>query len=185
MKSPRRFRAALAELREDALVAALRDLDARCAALMRAEGVRDAAIRHFADVCYIGQSYHLEVPLLSHDAGAIYEAFLAAHERVYGHSTRVPAKIVNLRSVHRSRAGMVAIGCRRSPGIGRPGKRDIRIRDRAEPVPAAIWPRAALTQDTRVPGPAIIEQSDTTILVEPGWTARVAGGGALLLERAV
>ncbi len=104
------FPCALADLRGDALLATLGELDARCAGLMRAEGVADAEIRHFADVCYIGQSYHLEVPLVSHDAGAVYEAFLAAHERVYGHSTRVPAKLVNLRVVHRSRAGCVAVG---------------------------------------------------------------------------
>jgi len=103
---------------------------------------------------------------------------------VYGHSTRVPAKLVNLRSVHRSRSGMVAVGAAEAPTAATPGTRDIRIRDRAEPVPAAIWSRAALTPETPVPGPAIIEQSDTTILVEPGWTARVTGGGALLLERA-
>jgi N-methylhydantoinase A/oxoprolinase/acetone carboxylase beta subunit len=122
------------------------------------------------------------VPLLSHDADAIYQAFLGAHERVYGHSAHVPAKIVNLRSVHRSRAGTVAVGAVELPAPAVPGMRDIRIRDRAEPVTAAIWPRAALTQDVRVPGPAVVEQSDTTILVEPGWTARLAGGGALLLE---
>ncbi len=178
------FPTALADLQQDALLAALRDLDARCAALMQAEGIANAEIRHFADVCYIGQSYHLEVPLLSHDADAIYDAFLAAHERVYGHSTRVPAKIVNLRSVHRSPAGTVAICAAALPTAGAPGRRNIRVRDRAEPVPAAIWSRTALTPDTPVPGPAIIEQSDTTILVEPGWTARVTGGGALLLEHA-
>jgi len=177
------FPCALAELRADRLLAALRDLDARCGALMRAERVADADIRHFADVCYIGQSYHLEVPLLSHDAEAIYDAFLAAHDRVYGHSTRVPAKLVNVRAVHRSRAGTVAVGTAESPTPAIPGTRDIHIRDRAEPVPAAIWSRAALTPDARVAGPAIIEQSDTTILLEPGWTARLAGGGALLLER--
>ena len=178
------FPCPLSDLRADALVAALHDLDARCGALMQAEGIGGADIRHFADVCYVGQSYHLEVSLLTADADAIYEAFLVAHERVYGHSARVPAKIVNLRSVHRSRGGVVAVGGADAVIAGVPGRRDIRIRDSADPVPAAIWPRAALTQDTRVPGPAIIEQSDTTTLVEPGWTARLVGGGALLLERA-
>ena len=32
-------------------------------------------------------------------------------------------------------------------------------------------------------GPAIIEQADTTTLVEPGWTAEPAGNGTLLLRR--
>jgi N-methylhydantoinase A/oxoprolinase/acetone carboxylase beta subunit len=45
------FPCALGDLRADALLAALHDLDARCAALMRAERVADADIHHFADVC--------------------------------------------------------------------------------------------------------------------------------------
>ncbi len=177
------FPCKLDALRQDALQAALQELDARCHALMQAEGILGPQIRHFADVCYVGQSYHLEVPLLTHDADAIYRSFLAAHDRVYGHATQVPAKIVNLRSVHRAQSGAVAIGTATTAAPQPPGTRAIRIRDHAEPVPAAIWDRAAFTPDTRVPGPAIIEQSDTTTLVEPGWTARLAQAGALLLER--
>jgi N-methylhydantoinase A/oxoprolinase/acetone carboxylase beta subunit len=176
------FPCLLTALSEDALLAALRQLDARCDALMRAEGVSDAQVRHFADVCYVGQSYHLQVLLCSHDADRIYEEFLAVHAQVYGHSARVPAKIVNLRTVHRAPAGTVAVGASGTAVLVPPTMRAIRIRDHAAPVPAAIWQRTALMPETRVPGPAVIEQSDTTILVELGWTARAAGGGALLLE---
>ena len=35
-----------------------------------------------------------------------------------------------------------------------------------------------------IAGPAIVEQADTTTLVEPGWRARVDADGTLLLERA-
>ena len=177
------FPCAVSELRAPDLQAALRDLDVRCAALMQAEGVSDADVRHFADVCYIGQSYHLEVPLTAPDAEAIYTAFLAAHERVYGHSTKVPAKLVNLRTVHRSRGGTVAVGPSQSPTPRAPTRRLIRLRDQPDGVAAAIWQRDALTHATRIPGPAIIEQADTTTLVEPGWTARATEGNALLLER--
>jgi N-methylhydantoinase A/oxoprolinase/acetone carboxylase beta subunit len=138
-------------------------------------------IRHYADVCYIGQSYHLEVPLTSRDAGAIYEAFLTAHARVYGHSTSVPAKIVNLRSVHRAALGTVATGATHRGTPRPPTTRTIRIA--AGTVQAVIWHRDAFTAETRVPGPAVIEQADTTTLVEPGWTARLAAGDALILER--
>ena len=34
-----------------------------------------------------------------------------------------------------------------------------------------------------VPGPAIIEQPDTTTVIEPDWTARVVPGLSLLLTR--
>ncbi len=155
---------------------------------MAAEGLGGSApsgtridIRHYADVCYIGQSYHLEVKLTARDAATIYDSFLAAHARVYGHSTTVPAKIVNLRTVHRSTAGAVAIAATRHTSPKPPTTRPIRIASGT--VQAAIWHRDAFTVDTIVPGPAIIEQADTTTLVEPGWTARLASGDALILER--
>jgi N-methylhydantoinase A/oxoprolinase/acetone carboxylase beta subunit len=172
------FPCPLASLDKTALADALRALDDRCGALMVQEGIADAAVSHFADVCYIGQSYHLEVPL---DGTPIYDAFLAAHARVYGHSTNVPAKIVNLRTVHRAFVGTVATHATGGSTPGAAGRRTIRVA--AGPVEAAIWRRSAMPRDAVVAGPAIIEQSDTTTLVEPGWTARLADGDALLLER--
>jgi N-methylhydantoinase A/oxoprolinase/acetone carboxylase beta subunit len=171
------FPVKLAELNPAEMEAALRDLDERCGALMTAEGAENPDIRHFADVCYIGQSYHLEVPLI----GDLYENFLAAHARVYGHSTRIPAKIVNLRTVHRSHAGSVAAGATTRGSAKPPGTRRIRVA--AGTVQAAIWDRDSIAPGQKIPGPAIVEQSDTTTLVEPGWTARLTDSGALLLER--
>ena len=177
------FPRALAGLRADELTPVLRTLDDRCAALMRQENVHDANIRHHADVCYIGQSYHLEVPLDSHEPERIYQLFLAAHERVYGHSTRVPAKIVNLRTVHRSQPGTVATAATQRIAPRPPTRRAIRVRERAEPVSAEIWHRDALIENHMVSGPAVVEQADTTTLVDPGWTARVMRSGILRLER--
>jgi N-methylhydantoinase A/oxoprolinase/acetone carboxylase beta subunit len=163
------------------LADALRSLDERCDDLMRQEGVADARVTHFVDVCYIGQSYHLEVPLEVIDTAVIYEAFLTAHARVYGHSTNVPAKIVNLRTVHQSFAGTAATHGTTLRSTHPPATRFIRVD--GGPVKAAIWQRSALSLGFNVAGPAIIEQADTTTLVEPGWIARVTSGDALLLER--
>jgi N-methylhydantoinase A/oxoprolinase/acetone carboxylase beta subunit len=121
------------------------------------------------------------VPLDAIDAAAIYDAFLAAHARVYGHSTNVPAKIVNLRTVHQAFAGTVATRATKAPAPRPPSTRTIRVG--SGPVRATIWQRGAMPLDVTVPGPAIIEQADTTTLVEPGWTARLTKGDALLLER--
>lgn len=176
------FPAPLATLDPARLDQALAALDQRCGALMAAEGFTSGTdIRHYADVCYIGQSYHLEVPLTARDPAAIYDAFLAAHARVYGHATDVPAKIVNLRSVHSATTGRVALQATHHPAAIPPTTRAIRIGTGT--AQAAIWRREAFAADTRVPGPAIIEQSDTTTLVEPGWTARLAASDALILER--
>lgn len=171
----------LASLDPTALRNALRELDTWCGALMLREGVAKAQVTHFADVCYIGQSYHLEVPLDTVDAAGIYDAFLAAHSRVYGHSTNVPAKIVNLRTVHEACSGTAATHASLAPADRSAGSRKIRIATGA--VEAAIWQRDAIPSGMIVPGPAVIEQADTTTLVEPGWTARLTKGDALLLER--
>ncbi len=168
---------------------ALAALDARARALTEAEGLAPEAIaiRHAADLCYIGQSYWLEVPLdldAPDPVGAAYRAFLAAHDRVYGHAPALPAKFVNLRSVHRSHAGRAAGGAGHGGGeAAPPGTRLIQVRQSAAPVRAAIWQRAAIRPGDAIPGPAIIEQVDTTTLVEPGWTASLAMDGAALLIR--
>ena len=175
-----------------ALRPVLAELDAGCRALMEAEGLgeEEVEVSHTADLCYVGQSYWLEVPLLLSAAdpvGDARRAFLAAHDRVYGHAPPLPAKFVNLRSVHRSRAGRVAGGA----GVGQdeappPNTRNIRVRQHPAPVPAEVWQRAAIRPGAQVHGPAIIEQIDTTVLVEPGWTASLApGGGALLIRKDV
>jgi N-methylhydantoinase A/oxoprolinase/acetone carboxylase beta subunit len=98
---------------------------------------------------------------------------------------RLPAKFVNLRSVHRSRAGAVAggVGLQRGEAARPPTTRMVRVRQHAQPVPTAIWQRGAIRPGDVIPGPAVIEQIDTTTLVEPGWTASVAPGGALLVRK--
>jgi len=166
--------------------AAVAELDQRCGALMRREGVAAAAVtvRHFADVCYIGQSYHLEVPLdlaASDPIAALFADFRTAHDRVYGHATDAPARFVNLRAVHRAEAGSAA--SHPPPdviGQARKGTRCILSPDGAM-VDAAIYDRDGLRPGDRFDGPAIVEQSDTTTLVEPGWRGEVHASGNLIL----
>ena len=168
---------------------ALDALDDRCRALMADEGLAEAdlEVSHAADLCYIGQSYWLEVPLrldAANPVGEAYAAFLAAHDRVYGHAPPMPAKFVNLRAVHRSRAGRAAGGAGHGTAVAAaPTTRLVQVRQNPGPVPAAIWQRGAIGAADRIPGPAIIEQVDTTTLVEPGWTARLGQGGALIIEK--
>ena len=120
--------------------------------LMRQEGVMDADVGHYADICYIGQSYHLQVRLdteMPDALAAAYRDFQAAHDRVYGHHTGNPARIVNLRTVHRVAAGRAATrGADLVAGFHEPAPRMIRVRQSAQPVAAAIWQRDGL----RMPG---------------------------------
>jgi len=50
-------------------------------------------------------------------------------------------------------------------------------------VPTPIYARPRLPLGVELPGPAIVEQPDTTTVVPPGWTARVEESGNLRLWR--
>ena len=182
------FPCPLGEAPLDGLSTALALLYGRCAELMAAERVPPdrVSVRHFADLCYIGQSYTLEVPLELDGASPLnrlYDDFIAAHDRVYGFALRNPARIVNLRSVHQA-GGVEELGWAPPLPAGplrRKGSRRILLCGQASPVEAAVYDRAALPGDLSIGGPAVIEQADTTILIEPGWRAVMAPHGNLLL----
>ena len=180
------------------------DLDAAGRALMEREGLSpddDTDILHFADVCHVGQGYHLEVPFHPEADDALerlYADFLAAHERVHGHAVEAPARFVNLRAVHRQRMPDAA-GVANGDGTGRPARtetaagsgpagrgasrahRRVRFPDEPAPVETLIAPRDDLAAGDRLSGPAIVEQADTTTLIPPGWTAVAGNGGILTL----
>ncbi len=175
------------------IVTALAELDAGCAALMTSEGIAPgaAAIRHFADLCHIGQGYHLEIPLRDGEAeplAALYRDFLAAHDRVYGHAAAAPARFVNLRSVHRVAPPCLAAAAPPTPGAvpaeqAAPiGRRLVLIDPAAGFEDAAIYRRADLAAGQVITGPAIVEQEDTTIVLPAGWRGMVNADGLLILE---
>jgi N-methylhydantoinase A/oxoprolinase/acetone carboxylase beta subunit len=168
----------------------LAELDRSCAQLMAQENTGDmpTSIQYAADVWYIGQSYHLEVPLdvdSPDPLDKLYRDFQVLHNRIYGHATEQPAAIVNLRSVHR-----VGGSDQLREGGYRPQDADPRKRPRAiwvtgarQPVQATIYHRAAMRPGLELTGPTIVDQDDTTTLVEPGWHGIVLDNGNLLLTR--
>jgi N-methylhydantoinase A len=147
----------------------------------------DIARRYFADVCYAGQGYHLEVPFEPDSAdpfAALTTAFFAAHDRTYGFAPKASVRLVNLRAVH-SVASAEYVPDDWTPAGSSPLTRRARILlpERQASVDAAVYDRAALKAGDAFDGPAIIEQDDTTTLLMPGWRAHVDGLGNLVLER--
>jgi N-methylhydantoinase A/oxoprolinase/acetone carboxylase beta subunit len=183
------FPAALDSVEPEALRGNFARLDAACDAVMAEDGAAELPREtgHFADLCYVGQSHHLEVPVdLSRPDPrmALREAFMAAHRLHYGQAVDRPMRIVNLRSVHQARVPMPERRHFTAETSPRPPlRRRIMVEGSAEPVEALVLDRAALAPGESVAGPAILCQPDTTILVEPGWRARQDAAGLLMLER--
>jgi N-methylhydantoinase A len=169
---------------------ALADLDTGAETLMRLEQIEGLARerRTFADIGYVGQSHFIEVPLdleTRDPLAALYANFETVHERINGHKTGAPAKIVNLRTVHIARLPAVVLGGTPGPKAGqaRKGTRRAHFTGESGPRETPIYDRAALALGESVDGPAIIEQDDSTTLVPPGWRATVIAGAALVMER--
>ena len=170
----------------DDLARELSALDRQCADLMRIEGVAPAAVAvlHYADVCYVGQSYHLEVQITmdGDPVGRIRDEFYSAHDRIYGHAAPAAVQFVNLRAVHEApAAGNGAATAAGAAGDPLKGVRRILTERSGGFVEARVYERERMTPGSAIAGPAIVEQPDTTTVVEPGWRAAVDERGNLVM----
>lgn len=140
--------------------------------------------RHFADMCYAGQIHTLRVSVTRDWNKAQWEeAFITAYEHEYGN--RLDGLGVIVVNVRTSVSGV------RERTAPQPAKL---VKDE-RPKPVAIRPvhfgkwmdvpiyeRARLLPGVAFSGPAVVEQADTTTVIEPGMAARVDAYGNLLVE---
>ena len=147
------------------------------------------------DMSYVGQTHTVSVPLALSLARAtsgvsgeaIRAAFDAAYTRAYGRLLHgVPVRLLNLR---------VAVIGRRPPFDlatlkpdpantlegARRGSRRLWIAGAWREAP--VFARLDLPAGAVIAGPAVLEQPDTTIYVDPGLAARVDALGNVILER--
>jgi N-methylhydantoinase A len=155
---------------------------------MAREAVEGLAVERaaFADVAYQGQSHAIEVhydPEQPDPIGEAYRRFEEAHRRLNGHATGAPAKFVNLRVTQWARLPdpLFPQAGRARGGASEKGSRRV-VFAGSGAVDAAVHDRSLLPADAVVEGPAVLEQTDTTTLVPPGWRATALASGALMLR---
>jgi len=171
----------------------LAELDGAGRARMREEGVPPAGVEvsYAAEMRYVGQAYELEIgiaaPLSSARVADAVRGFHEAHERVYGYArVQQPVELVNFSAVHRYPLPRPALA---PPASAAEAVGDARVGERlayfapAGFVATALYDRARLPQGSRVAGPAIIEQADTTSVIPPGYVAAVEVSGNLRIRR--
>lgn len=183
------FPASLDNVSVEDIEQAVRGLDKRCAVLMALEtsDPDQAAVQYMADVCFIGQSHHIEVPFeLTADIPAqLRSRFSAAYRRVFGHSPETAAKIVNLRAIHRlnvADAGEAAASAAKKTEALK-GHRMISVIGHQDALSANVYARHELTAGATFDGPAILEQPDSTTIVYPGWRGSVQESGNIILTK--
>ena len=184
------------------LGAALRALEAAARTELAAQGFSGAeiALRHAADLRYVGQSFELTVPLRpvdgrAPDAGYIAElaeAFGREHLRSYGHRPGHPVELVNLRLTALRQSGgdapagaLVGGAARATAGraapSGRATERPAYFGPRFGLRSTPVLDRTALARRPR-PGPLIVEEYDATIVVPPDCRAHRDGDGNVVID---
>ncbi|MEM9139774.1 MAG: hydantoinase/oxoprolinase family protein [Pseudomonadota bacterium] len=166
------------------LTAAFADLEAQGRAMLDRAGIpadRQKLIRT-VDARYTRQSYELAVPVPPppFDATtmeAIAQAFHDRHAQTYGHAQATePVQMVNIRLSAVGEIPGIRLAQPPGGGGGPKGKRPLWFRGKGE-AEGQVYDRATMAADQDAPGPAIIESLESTILVPPGWTARLDGDG--------
>jgi N-methylhydantoinase A len=171
---------------------AFAELEREGAAMLERAGVAPAQCRfeRSVDARYARQSYELKVPAPPRavDAGAldeIAESFHERHRSTYGHDNRgEPVQIVSLRVAAIGVLPPLTICDRSSTSAGDAVKarRSIWFRETGA-VEATIYDRSRLPADWHGAGPIVIESLESTILVPPGWQAKMNEDGFVLLTR--
>ena len=149
-----------------------------------------------ADMGFEGQTHVIrtELPEQLSSVNQIEERFRSSYSRHYGHDDTeflelsnlldsLPVRLLNLRtSVIGIRPNIV-----KKPTLKRDsdsekafiGTRKVYVEGAFRDCPT--YDRDSLSLDDKLQGPAVIEQFDTTVWIEPGITLRVAEGGSLIL----
>ena len=188
----------LARLDWDRFEATYRRLEEECRSVLAHAGHAPdtARVLRSADLRFRGQDFELVVelpagPYAPASEDGIADAFRAAYERAF---SRVPPgvgiEVVNVRVAARAGgegggvgaagAGKQAAGARRD---ARKGTRPAYFPECRSPVPTPVFDRYLLRPGDRFPGPAIVEERESTAVVGPGGRFEIDEGGNLVMIR--
>jgi len=166
-------------------------LTKRGARWLKGEGEAKGTFQWFADLRYLGQNFELVLELGAERIDArtlqkLVEAFHGQHKDYYGYDMRLqPVEIVNLR--------LVVTGARRKVAAERTtlprGELKNALTEKRKVwfpetgfVLTPVYERDKVPGSTRIIGPAVIEQMDTTTVVPPKARLALDNSGYLHME---
>ena len=146
---------------------------------MENEGFHDFRFNEYVDARYKGQSFELRIPY--EQSADLRRRFSEKYREVYGYCTDDEVEFVNVRvkaviatsSLKRMRARQ------KYEEVGTPTEfRGAWIKDVFEKIP--VFSREELKPGTFGEGPSIIEEYDSTLVVNPGWKWKISNYGTEL-----
>ena len=173
------------------LEAALSEMVVQARSELATEGIPVGRMRFGAtlDMRYAGQAHELAVTLDGlggWTADELCAAFHAVHRQTYGHA--LPDRAVEVVTLRLEAVGEIDKPAFAAEPPGSPDASPARVGQTDGLFHAGrrtmdLYERDRLRPGMRLDGPALICQMDSTILLPPGWTARVDGYRNLILER--
>lgn len=159
-------------------------------AALEEAGVDDDAtsFQRFLDLRYVGQEFHLTIPISAAEAAGNHETvqkrFNEVHLRHFGHAAEgEPIELVNLRLSARGARRKIhfpetALGARDALT----GTREIYLDDAVAPTLCPVYRRDLMSAGERVGGPAVIEEYASTTVLFGGDFAEIAATGEIIVE---
>ena len=161
-------------------------LDAAVAELRNEGFAGEPEITYSINMRYLGQNYEQDVPIvLDGTEGMLqtaYRSFEEQHAALYGY--KIENEVIELVSFRVTVRGArpeihLAVEPDTSTAHSRPD-RPVYFRGHGF-VPATVWNRYSLPHGFELDGPAVLEETGSTTLIEPGMHARVLEDGQLLI----
>jgi len=187
--APLRLDNAAAYTRIDTL---FKQIEKQGVAHLKTDGFKPAQIdvKRSLDMRYVGQVHECTVDIGTFEINAktidkVKEAFHARHEELYTYSERHnPVEVVNIEStlfgrIDKPRAPKLAKGA--TPAKALKGYRKAIFEASGKAAKTPIYDGSKLGAGAAIAGPAIIEEVTTTIVVEPGWTAKLDASGSYVI----
>jgi len=177
----------------DGVNAALQSIDdelGRFIKLLESRGLEESSIEYFLEARYLFQVWELDVPINirrfrgPEDVDALIAAFHEVHERVFAvRDVESQVECLNWKGRARVRLAHAPEASSLSGGSG--DNKPVAHRPAyfgAGRVDTPIYHGDELSSGALITGPAIIEEPTTTLVVNPGMSARLSDAGNYLLE---
>ena len=181
-------------LEPEKVESAFKALEAKGLEILRGEGFTEENISliRCVEARYVGQSYEIMIPVeapFTDEADELVRRFHERHEALYGFMAEdEPVELVNIRVtalglIERPKLKKLKPGGPKPPARSLKGLRDVYLEGPESPIECPVYIRERLKPGNTIDGPLIVEQYDSTTLVNPGWSLTVDPYGNLVIYR--
>ena len=178
----------------DAVNALLAEMQAEAMQVVAAAGFgAETAETRTAFMRYVGQGHEIPVPLparvlTGEDVAAVRAKYDAEYTRFYdrpvpGSDVEIMSYAVVVATVVDQAGALERTDDPAASDAAANGTRLVRDTTTGEVAPWSVFDRTALAAGSRVAGPAIIAEDETSTLIGPGWSGTINGLGYILLTR--